>query len=77
MDAFKVWLATTFWGTTLKSFIAVMLAVAVADWSSAGGLHFGDWQQWLLAAIVSLAPGVINHLNSADKRYGRGSNAQG
>jgi hypothetical protein len=74
MEAFKTWLASTFWGTTLKSFLAVMISVAVADWTT-GGLHFGDLQQWLLAAIVSLAPAVINHLNDKDPRYGRGSNA--
>jgi hypothetical protein len=74
MEAFKAWLAASFWGTTFKSFIAVMLSIAVADWTT-GGLHFGDWQQWLLGAVISLAPAVINHLNSADTRYGRGSNA--
>ena len=75
MTAFRTWLATTFWGTTLKSFIAVMISVTVADWTT-GGIHFGDWQQWLLAAIISLAPAVINHLNPADARYGRGADAQ-
>jgi uncharacterized membrane protein YgaE (UPF0421/DUF939 family) len=76
MDAFKKWLATTFWGTTLKAFLAIMLTLAIAEWSTAGSLNFANWQAWLIAALVSLGPGMVNHLNSADTRYGRGSNAR-
>ena len=77
MEAFKVWLATTFWGTTLKAALAIIVGLAILDWRTGGTISFTNWQTWLIAALVSLGPGIINHLNSADTRYGRGSaNAQ-
>lgn len=77
MEAFKVWLATTFWGTTFKAALAIIIGLAIADWSNSGAISLSNWQTWLIAAAVSLGPGIINHFNSADTRYGKGSvNAQ-
>lgn len=75
MNAVGTWLASTPLGTAVKSAIAVLLTLALADWASAGAISFGNWQTWLIAALGAALPVVVNWLNGADARYGRGSNA--
>ena len=67
------WLASTALGSGLKTFIAVVIAAAVADASTSGSISLGKWQTWLIAGAVSALPPVINWLNPADSRYGNGA----
>jgi len=75
MKQFGAWLAASPWGTALKSAIAVVLTLALADWTTSGSISFGKWQTWLIAAFATAVPVIVNALNSADTRYGRGSAA--
>ena len=65
------WLASTPLGTALKTFVAVLLAAVVGDWATAGEISLGNWQTWVIAALVSALPVVVNWLNPADNRYGK------
>ena len=69
----KDWLASTALGSASKTFIAVVIAAAVADASTSGSISLGNWQTWLIAGAVSALPPVINWLNPADARYGNGA----
>jgi len=64
------WLAGTPLGTALKTFVAVLLAAVVGDWASSGAISLGNWQTWVIAALASALPVVVNWLNPADGRYG-------
>ena len=67
------WLANTPLGTALKTFIAVVIAGAVADFSTDGAISLAHWQTWVIAGLVSAVPVVVNWLNPADSRYGNGA----
>ena len=73
MNAFGEWLAASPLGTALKTFVGVVLAAAVADFSSDGAISLANWQTWVVAGLVSAVPTVVNFLNPADSRYGFGS----
>ena len=67
------WLASTPLGSAAKTFVAVLIGLAVAAWSSDGAITFDAWQTWIIAALVSAIPPVIAWLNPADARWGIGS----
>ena len=67
------WLASSPVGSWVKTFVAVLIGSAVADWAASGSLDLDHWQTWVIAGLVAVGPVVINWLNPADARYGRGS----
>lgn len=67
---FMTWLGRSPLASALKVGITVILAMAVADWTSTGTIAFGKWQTWLIAAASSALPVIVNWLNPADGRYG-------
>lgn len=71
--SFCKWMASSPLATILKTFFAVLFAGAVTDFSHNGMMDFGQWQTWVIAALVSVLPMVLNWLNPEDTRYGRGS----
>lgn len=77
MNAFTEWLATSPLASAAKVFVGVVLAMAVADWTTTGAIAFGNWQTWVIAACASAVPVVVNWLNPADPRYGKGSPSAG
>ena len=70
MNALGTWLASTPLGSAFKTFVAVLIAAAVADFAS-GGINLSGWEPWVIAGMVSALPPVINWLNPDDGRYGR------
>jgi hypothetical protein len=70
---FNTWLAATPLGTALKTFVAFALGAALADWATSGVISVAHWQTWVIGALVSSLPAVIDWLNPADTRYGNGS----
>lgn len=76
MKTFQAWLAATPLGTALKAFVAIVLTLAVSDFAAHGSIDFGAWQTWVIAGLVSAVPVIVNWLNPADGRYGKGSNAE-
>lgn len=69
------WLATTPLGSAFKTFLAVIIAAAVADFSTDGNISLAHWQTWVIGGLVSALPPVISWLNPADTRYGLGAGA--
>ena len=71
MQAFGTWLASTPLGSALRTAIAVMLSLAVADWT-VSGLSLNNWVVWVTGAVLSFVPALITWLNPQDTRWGRG-----
>ena len=69
------WLATTPLGRAFKTFLAVIIAAAVADFSTDGNISLAHWQTWVIGGLVSALPPVISWLNPADARFGLGAGA--
>jgi len=67
---FLEWLARSPLATAFKVGLSVLLAMAIADWTSTGFISFDKWQTWLIAAIAAAVPVIINYLNPMDNRYG-------
>ena len=73
MQAFQKWLANTPLGTASKTFVAMIIGSAIADWASHGEISLSSWQPWVISAAVSSIPPVLNWLNPQYTSYGRGS----
>jgi hypothetical protein len=62
-------------GTYLRAVLAAALTAVLAVFTSTG--HFpADGKEWLAVSwsvVIAVLPVVINALNPADPRYGRGS----
>lgn len=69
--SFGKWLASTAFGTAAKTFVAVVVAAAIADFSSDGAISLGRWQTWVIMGLVSCGPVLVNAINPDDSRYGR------
>jgi hypothetical protein len=72
MDAFKVWLATSVFGSAFKVFCGAMLGAILLTWSNEGQISFDHYQTWLIGALAIATPPLINWFNNKDTRYGRG-----
>lgn len=68
---FGQWFATSPVASILRTFAAVMLSLAVADWATAGALSLTNWQTWVIGALASSLPTILRALNPADGAYGR------
>ena len=56
----------------LKVFASTILTLFLADLVSAGSFDvLSKWEGWVIAALASSLPIIINWLNPADARYGR------
>lgn len=67
------WLAKTPLGSAAKTFIAFVIAAAVADWVSGGDISLANWETWVIGGLASCIPPVISWLNPSDQRWGIGS----
>jgi hypothetical protein len=73
MSGIETWLATSPWGSAVKVFLGFLLGAALLTWTQEGVISFDHWQTWVIGALGIAVPVVINLLNPADPRYGRGS----
>lgn len=60
-------------GSWAKSFVAFLLAAAVADWTTAGVISLANWQTWVIGGLAATIPPVLAWLNPADPRFGNGA----
>ncbi len=67
---FGEWFARSPYASALKSFIAIVVALAVAEWSKSGTIDFSSWQTWVIAALASAVVPALNASNPSDDRYG-------
>lgn len=66
IDRFLEWLAVSPLASAVKVAVAAMLAYFVGNPSSL------DLPPWAMVAITAAVPVIVNWLNPADGRYGRG-----
>lgn len=67
------WLATSPLATAFKTFIAVLLSGVIASWATDGAISFDKWQTWVVSALVSSVPVIVNWLNPQFVAYGVGA----
>lgn len=67
------WLASSPLASALRTFVAVVLTLAVADWTTGGTISLDRWQTWVIAACASALPVIVRWLNPADKAFGHGT----
>jgi uncharacterized RDD family membrane protein YckC len=70
-SGFGKWFAASPIASFIRSFIATLITVAFADWSSDGVISFANWQSWLVAAGAAALPVLIRWLNPQDSGFGR------
>lgn len=68
------WFAYSPVASWLRTFVAVMLSAAVADWTTDGVISVDNWRTWLTAGAVSVIPVIVRWLNPVDGSFGRMSN---
>jgi hypothetical protein len=69
-------LATTVVGSWVKVALAAVfgsLLVFLTEGNQLTDVDFTDVNVWVSAAIAAALPAVINYVNPADTRYGRGT----
>jgi hypothetical protein len=67
------WLAKSPLASALRTFVAVVITLAVADWTTGGTISLDRWQTWVIAAATSTLPVIVRWLNPADKAFGVGT----
>jgi hypothetical protein len=66
------WFAKSPMASFFRTFAAVMLGLAVADWATAAQIGFANWRIWLLGALVAVVPVIARALNLDDTAFGSG-----
>lgn len=66
MKSFQDWFASSPIASFLRHFLAIVIASAVADFAQSGAFDFGNYQQWLIAALVAAVPPFLRWLNPQD-----------
>lgn len=67
------WLAKSPLAAALRVFVAVVLAMVVAQWTASGVIAFDKWQTWVIAGLAAAVPVVLRWLNPRDRAFGKGS----
>ena len=57
----------------VKVFVATVLALFLADGADVFNITVNDAKAWVAAGVAAVVPIIINALNPADGRYGRGA----
>lgn len=60
------WFAKAPLASALRAFVAVVLAMLAADWTTAGSISFDRWQTWVIAGVAACVPMIARWLNPAD-----------
>lgn len=66
MEEFQKWFASSPIASFLRSFSAIVLASAVAEFAKLGTFDFSNWRLWVIAALVASMPPLLRWLNPAD-----------
>jgi hypothetical protein len=73
MPTFTDWFARSPLASAVRVFAAVVITLAVAQWTANGSIDFASWQTWVIAALASSVPMVLRWLNPEDVEFGRGA----
>ncbi len=70
---FQEWFATSMIASWLRVFVAVIVAMFIADGADIFAVDATDLRAWLAAAFASTLPLVLRFLNPSDVEFGYGS----
>lgn len=70
---FPEWFATSPFASWLRTFLAIVLAMFLADGADLFAVDATDLRGYLAAAFAAVLPAVVRWLNPADAEFGRGS----
>lgn len=73
MPTFADWFARSPLASALRVFVAVVVTMALAQWTATGTFDFAAWQTWVIAALASAVPAALRWLNPQDVEFGRGA----
>lgn len=66
MTQFQIWFASSPVASFLRTFLAIVISSAVADFAKIGAFDFSRWESWLIAGVIAAAPVLLRWLNPAD-----------
>ena len=66
MEKFLVWFASSPYASFLRTFLAIVIAQAVAEFAKLGTFDFSNYEAWLIAALVASVPALLRVLNPQD-----------
>lgn len=66
MSQLQIWFAQSPLASFLRTFVAIVIAQAVAEFAKLGTFDFSRWESWLIAGLVAAAPVLLRWLNPAD-----------
>jgi hypothetical protein len=66
MDEFLKWFATSPVASFLRSALAVVLTLMIADFVKAGAFDVANWQLWVIGGLSAALPALLRWLNPSD-----------
>lgn len=66
---FLGWFNRSWLASFLRTFVAALLTVTLADWQSTGTISFTKWVSYLIAAVVAALPVILRALNPVDPAF--------
>ena len=70
---FQEWFATSPVASWLRSFLAIVIAMFLADGADVFAVDAGDLRAWAAAGLAATLPVVVRALNPSDFEFGVGS----
>jgi hypothetical protein len=70
---FPEWFATSPFASWLRTFLAIVLAMFIADGADIFAVELSDLRAWVAAGFAATLPVVVRYLNPMDAEFGRGS----
>lgn len=66
MQELQKWFADSKIASFLRHFLAILIALAIADFAKLGVFDFSNYQVWIISALVASAPPFLRWLNPYD-----------
>ncbi len=70
---FKEWFATSMIASWLRTFVAIIVAMFIADGADIFAVDANDLRAWLAAGFAAVLPLIVRFLNPDDTQFGYGS----
>jgi hypothetical protein len=70
---FQEWLATSPIASWLRTFLAIILTMFIADGANIFAVDSADLKLWVAAAFSASLPAVVRWLNPVDYAFGHGA----
>lgn len=73
MKAFAEWFARSPIASAARTFVAIIIAMFIADGADVFAVDATDIRTWIAAGFAAVLPALVRYLNPADPAFGRGS----